>query len=429
MPSESVEIVDGANNPVAAVIESRPVANTLDNNLVVDETADKNLVLQTVNNNHIVEDIDEDGDLILHVGPTSTLKAYKIEASTLRRTSVVFKAKLLGEWSNSKPTDGSQWVVSLPEDDPICLKVVLHIIHGQFDHASEVMAKGDKNMLYDLLVLCDKYDMAYIIKPWASAWFDRTIQDLKDKPSYLKLAFIAWELGRHDLFTESCQHLVLASGLSLGGGLAAYGCHLSRCRLGPLDMEGKNLNCTHDLPLHMLTERMESLRYVIIQNVLDFYHNEVKCRLVGKTPTHIHRQANFSFGSSSQPTPSQPTPSRPQMNKKMCDHLILGGILQATLAQDSTKIEDRDTGYIVLLPKEASEYADSVLSLIGQVTKIFRAVSPLDSGHESCHPEHRFLPFQESIKTFTAECNKGWENCLLRPGDEERLAERKRLFS
>ncbi|KAK0667806.1 hypothetical protein QBC41DRAFT_347735 [Cercophora samala] len=413
MSSESIGAAEVPTNPVETIDENPQEAGNEGN-----DTAGEGVAPQTV------EDIDEDGDLVLHVGPAANRNGYRIDSATLRRASEVFKA-WFSRWIDNKPVDGSQWVIDLPDDNPTSFKVLLHIVHGQFEQATNAMAQGDGSMLHELLVLCDKYDMARMIKPWASAWLDRTINDTKDKPSYWKLVFVAWELGRYDLFTESCQHLILISERAGdGNGLVAYGRQLSDCRLGPSEME----------------ERFRSVRYATIQALLDFYHSEVKSRLLGNTPTHRHQaQAPSPFlgGRAVVQFTANPfganhrevfVPPARNMNK-MCDQIVLGGIMQGTVTGPQGTKEDMNTEIMVLLPTEAYGFKGSVSALVGQITKTFNDTQSLGSGHEICHPGKRFLDFQRTIKDFTAECNKGWEGVLLRQEDKERLAKRKAIFS
>ncbi|KAK4663629.1 hypothetical protein QC763_610060 [Podospora pseudopauciseta] len=419
MSSDPIGPTEGPGNPVGKAVENQQEAGNQGKGRTSEAAAVEKIVAPAtvVGKSPVVENIDEDGDLVLHIGPTSNLRAFRIDSSTLRRTSEVFRAWIC-RWSTDKPSD-SQWVFDLPEDDPASFKTILHIVHGQFDQATKTMAESDGSMLYELLVLCDKYNMAYMIKPWANAWLNRTIKDTQDTPSYWKLAFIAWELGRYDLFIESCQNIILTSQPSHdGSGLVAYGCQLGDCRLGPLKME----------------ERFEPIRYAIIQALLDFYHTEVKDRLLEKVPTHSPVQPTASHSVGRSPTLSfgntRQTSSHSPMTNTACNQIFLGGIIQATvtLLRGSTETENMDAGILVLLPTEASEFKDSPAKLIGQMTTIFQAVQPLGFGHEVCHPAAKFLSFQQTIKEFTAECNKGWDGLLLTPADKGRLAKRKVLF-
>ncbi|KAK4224362.1 hypothetical protein QBC38DRAFT_485672 [Podospora fimiseda] len=62
--------------------------------------------------------MDPDGDLILSVGSDGQKREFQVDAATLRRISPVYKIMLFGKWAESKPADGREWVVALPEDEP-----------------------------------------------------------------------------------------------------------------------------------------------------------------------------------------------------------------------------------------------------------------------------------------------------------------------
>ncbi|KAK4177141.1 hypothetical protein QBC36DRAFT_153713, partial [Triangularia setosa] len=71
--------------------------------------------------------------------------------------SLVFSVMVFGTWIESKPAD-----------DPSIFKVILNIIHSKFNKVPKVISSGEE--LNDLLVLCDKYGMTALAKPWAGEW-------------------------------------------------------------------------------------------------------------------------------------------------------------------------------------------------------------------------------------------------------------------
>ncbi|KAK0726302.1 hypothetical protein B0T21DRAFT_292963 [Apiosordaria backusii] len=196
----------------------------------------------------VIEDIDKDGDLVLRVGSGSERREYRVDSHALRRASPVFKAMLFGgPWIESKPADASDWVVALPEDDPSAFQVLLLIVHCQFAKVSTAMASGDK--LYDLFILCDKYGMTALTKPWAHDDFGR--HPAYSQQSQVTLApcpktmFIAWEFGGAKMFRYHIHYLVHNLLLSRDKSALVYRdiggneTPLREYRLGPLDMEGE----------------------------------------------------------------------------------------------------------------------------------------------------------------------------------------------
>ncbi|GKT46624.1 uncharacterized protein ColSpa_06805 [Colletotrichum spaethianum] len=57
---------------------------------------------------------DKDGDLTVRVGPK--LKPYRIDSKTLCRSSPIFKKMLYGGFAESRPSNGSDWTIALPDD-------------------------------------------------------------------------------------------------------------------------------------------------------------------------------------------------------------------------------------------------------------------------------------------------------------------------
>ncbi|KAJ3961874.1 hypothetical protein N0V92_001438 [Colletotrichum tropicale] len=73
------------------------------------------------------------GDLTLRVGEDGVAYEFVVCSRTLSRWSPVFRTMLFGGFAESKPADAA-WSVSLPEDLPSAMFLVLSIIHGCFEH-------------------------------------------------------------------------------------------------------------------------------------------------------------------------------------------------------------------------------------------------------------------------------------------------------
>lgn len=140
--------------------------------------------------------LDEDGDLTLVVGAEPSRKM-KVDSRTLRRASPVFRQMLSGLCRESKPPSGS-WEVSLAEDDPAALLIIMDIIHGQYEHTTVEIAV---EILCQVLRLASKYHMAKALRPVSSAWLGYANEDarkqLSGREAYL---FVAHELGDAGLF-------------------------------------------------------------------------------------------------------------------------------------------------------------------------------------------------------------------------------------
>jgi len=166
--------------------------------------------------------LDPDGDLLLcaWAAPDSaadldgaTWAAFQVCSATLRRASPVWKAMLFGPWTESKQStsEGKEWVVSLPEDSPATLRVVLAILHGRFELVPE---KVDVPMFSDILVLTDKYDLRGTIPPWSRQWVGAVDwTGLEIGVELVQAAHIAWELGLEEKLALLVKKLILDGSL------------------------------------------------------------------------------------------------------------------------------------------------------------------------------------------------------------------------
>jgi hypothetical protein len=150
--------------------------------------------------------IDMDGDLRLRVADSdSDVQDYIVCSAAMRRASKVWKKMLFGGYKESRPVD-CEWLVSLPEDNPEPLLVVLNIIHGNF---GSVPAKPSLVELYGILEVTNKYDMSGVVRPWAATWMENTKETYMQDGAYLpELVFIAWELGDTEFF-DALTHRVV----------------------------------------------------------------------------------------------------------------------------------------------------------------------------------------------------------------------------
>lgn len=130
---------------------------------------------------------DCDGDLILDVGEvvyehrvnatgqtspvTQAARTFRVCSKRLRRASPVFKRMLYGGFAEAQPPeDDKQWLVELPDDDPDALAVFCHVMHGSFEKVPSSTEVIDLELLYQITILSDKYDLLHLLRPWAWQW-------------------------------------------------------------------------------------------------------------------------------------------------------------------------------------------------------------------------------------------------------------------
>ncbi|KAK6203964.1 hypothetical protein LQW54_008537 [Pestalotiopsis sp. IQ-011] len=172
-----------------------------------------------------IVDINERGDIVLLVGEFKCqIKAngdhvhtkavgFRVCSSTLARASPVMKAMLFGNFR-----EATQTTITLPEDDPKAMELLLSLVHGDTDRVYKFGEPWKKNRdvsdeyvdeIYQIVALADKYIMTRDLRPFASDWCDALIEwEEYSLPSNLanhhkrleKLMAVAYQFGHLNLF-------------------------------------------------------------------------------------------------------------------------------------------------------------------------------------------------------------------------------------
>ncbi|KAK3987171.1 hypothetical protein QBC44DRAFT_271454 [Cladorrhinum sp. PSN332] len=304
---------------------------------------------------------DEDGDLILRIGSTEGTKDperdFRVCSAAMRRSSPVFKKMLFGPWVESKAnaTDGgAQWIVHLPEDEPAPFQVLLAIIHGLFSQA-KVTKVG---LLYQMMIIVDKYDLFHLITPFAQKWNDEAKIGVNkrqgaDTPHLceLHLAYIAWGMGDEHQLAYQVRHLVLDCAVDEAGELIyPWGAPTPNTNLSAMDHLG---------PPDLL-EVVAKHRLTIIGAILEAFNKEVQTRLHG----NVCRCSNHY-----------------NTNERMkCDQQVLGGIWKGLVRRNRPNV-----------PRvEATEEHMSPHDLVREFQAIFDGIPALDGNHPRCGPSTSF---------------------------------------
>jgi hypothetical protein len=163
---------------------------------------------------------DPEGDLRLVVSdkldPEKQLE-YVVCSKSLSRASPVFKSMLYGGFQESMGalSTARNWIVQLPEDNPAPMKILLYIIHSQYEG---VPTRVGLNELYSILICCEKYQMIRIIRPWVKSWFEPHTQLAKFSGNEFLLWF-GWQLGKEDVFRDVAQRLCVQCDVNSEGKL------------------------------------------------------------------------------------------------------------------------------------------------------------------------------------------------------------------
>lgn len=174
-------------------------------------------------------EVDEEGDLVLRVGSETSTCDFLVCSSTLRRASLVWKKMLYGEFQEAKPAQGD-WIVTLPDDDPSTMRVLLDIVHANF---SDVPRQLDLPGVYTLLILMDKYDALRFVKPWARHWFSMIEAVATSTNGYhlCMAAYAALQMGAESDAYNLVSRISRNSTIDSAGKLAVHGVQLELCNM------------------------------------------------------------------------------------------------------------------------------------------------------------------------------------------------------
>ncbi|OCK85711.1 hypothetical protein K432DRAFT_377360 [Lepidopterella palustris CBS 459.81] len=150
--------------------------------------------------------LDDQGDLALLVGlsdPSNPSSGYSqrilVSTNILRLASPVWKSMFR---ASGRYIESDLHSVSLPDDSPTALLIVLRIAHMRY---KEVPDELSFNELVELAVVCDKYDTVHVVRPflprWAGPW-------MRVAPGREEWIFIAWTFGFEDVFVEGVKAMV-----------------------------------------------------------------------------------------------------------------------------------------------------------------------------------------------------------------------------
>ncbi|KAI9726015.1 MAG: hypothetical protein M1834_009443 [Cirrosporium novae-zelandiae] len=98
-------------------------------------------------------------------------------------------------------------IIPLPEDDPVALSILLHIVHLQFD---QVPSKLEFDDFVEMAMLTDKYQATKLVAPWVPNWIWE-VSCLAKREGFEKWLWIAWEFGVTMSFETVASRLVLES--------------------------------------------------------------------------------------------------------------------------------------------------------------------------------------------------------------------------
>jgi len=146
-----------------------------------------------------IQELCPNGDLTLLVGK-DPVHIFLVSRTVLSLASPVFRAMLTGKF-----VEASKEVVELEDDDPDALLVVLRVAHFRYN---EVHRKLSDSCLLQVAIICDKYDMVAICRPFIPGWAEPYLRQYSDQAAEGKL-WVAWVFGYEQEFTSLADRLRL----------------------------------------------------------------------------------------------------------------------------------------------------------------------------------------------------------------------------
>lgn len=94
--------------------------------------------------------------------------------------------------------------VNLSDDDAESILITLRIAH--LKHL-QIPATLNFEQLYEMAVVCDKYDMVTLVSPWLDGWATERMKEAANKRGYERWLFIAYTFGFAELFEKAAKSL------------------------------------------------------------------------------------------------------------------------------------------------------------------------------------------------------------------------------
>ncbi|KAF8436196.1 hypothetical protein BDZ91DRAFT_310257 [Kalaharituber pfeilii] len=162
--------------------------------------------------------IDPEGDITLAVPHTlegSTIKAiayFRVNSQILCIASPVFRAMLSKTSSFKEATSlanrdpkSDPTEVQLLDDNPKALAIILRAIHLQSDWVPDSLTT---EQLYQVAVVCDKYDMRQSLEHWLRNWIPQRESEASTNPH--KWLFISIAFARKQILRDVSRSIILS---------------------------------------------------------------------------------------------------------------------------------------------------------------------------------------------------------------------------
>ena len=112
-------------------------------------------------------------------------------------------------------------MVKLPADNPDALRVCLRAVHCKFD---VIPPSVPQNAIFNLVILCDKYDMVGLLKPFWDQWVRALPPASGDPMSFIHRLWISRTLGYQECYEMTLMKLITQLRIDGKGGIFLEGC-------------------------------------------------------------------------------------------------------------------------------------------------------------------------------------------------------------
>lgn len=165
--------------------------------------------------------------------------AGEISSHAMAIASPVWKKFAYPPWNAAESSPVTE--LDFCEDDPNALLLLLQIIHFEFAPVKE--QKPGTDDIYQLAILCDKYDCVHLVGPWLDNWLENADSiDVARYPTRFflgrirggnnksackevdseKWLFIAWVFGEQQIFEQTAKNKLLRASTNNEGQLVTF---------------------------------------------------------------------------------------------------------------------------------------------------------------------------------------------------------------
>lgn len=156
---------------------------------------------------------DPEGDVTFVLPCNEGTARFQINSSIVCLQSPVFRA-MLGKHSRfkeardlaSRDAIGPPLEISIADDNPEALVVILRILHLQHDSVPVSLSEA---RLYQVAILCDKYDMRQALRTYLDKWLIPYVETGEVPEQIDKWLFMAYAFALPTIFTSCSKKLIM----------------------------------------------------------------------------------------------------------------------------------------------------------------------------------------------------------------------------